>query len=145
MRPPPIDLRAGCNRQRRHPAHRCWAGIVAGNESFVAAQGAIYIGEVSQTLLHGFWEFQFQAQHVINNFAEAFFVELQRLGNIIEDAEIIHDETVSLAKHIAVGAVGARDGLQERVIAHWLVEIHGLQDGRIKTREQFGSDDQDLQ
>ncbi len=45
----------------------------------------------------------------------------------------------------AVGAVGARDGLQQGVVAHGLVEIQGLQDGRVEAGQQFGGDDQDLQ
>jgi hypothetical protein len=46
---------------------------------------------------------------------------------------------------VAVGAVGARDGLQQGVVAHGFVEVHGLQDGRVEAGQQFGGDDEDLQ
>jgi hypothetical protein len=78
-----------------------------------------------------------------DDLAEAFFVEFERLGHVVEDAEVVDDQAVGLL--VAVGAVGAGDGLQQGVVAHGLVEIHGLQDGRVEAGQQLGGDDEDLQ
>lgn len=117
--------------------------FLGGDESFVAVEGAVYAREVGEAFLHGCGEFGLEVDDIRDDAAEACFVEFERLGNVVEDAEVIHDETVGL--FIAVGAVGARDGLQQGVVAHGLVEIHGLQDGRVETCQQFGGDDDDLQ
>ena len=85
----------------------------------------------------------FRLDDIGNDLAEAFFVEFQRFGDVIEDAQVIHDQAVGL--FVAVGAVGARDGLQQGVVAHRFVEVHGLQDGRVEAGQQLGGDDQDLQ
>ena len=117
--------------------------FLGGDESFVAVEGFIHACKVGEAFLHGGGEFGFEVDDIRDDAAETFFVEFERLGNVIEDAEVIHDETVGF--FIAVGAVGARDGLQQGVVAHGLVEIHGLQDGRVETCQQFGGDDDDLQ
>lgn len=107
--------------------------FLGGDESFVAVEGAVYVREVGETFLHGCGEFGLEVDDIRDDAAETFFVEFERLGNVIEDTEIIHDETVRL--FIAVGAVGSRNGLQQGVIAHGLVETHGLQDRRLQRIE----------
>ncbi len=62
-------------------------------------------------------------------------VEVQRLGHVVEDADVVHDQAVRLL--LAEGAVGAADGLQEVVVLHRLVEIHHLQDRRVEAGEQL--------
>jgi hypothetical protein len=45
---------------------------------------------------------------------------------------------------VLVGAVHPGDGLQQGVVAHRLVEIHGIEHGRVEAGEQFLGDDEDL-
>ena len=65
----------------------------------------------------------------------AFLVELQRLGHVVEDAEVVHDQAVGLL--LAVGAVRAADRLQQGVVPQRLVEIHRLQDRRVEAGQQL--------
>src|SRR3712207_7115486 len=58
----------------------------------------------------------------------------QSSGHIVEDADVVHDQTMGLL--LTEGAVGATDGLQEVVVFHRLVEIHRLPDGRGEAGEQ---------
>ena len=71
------------------------------------------------------------------------FVEVQRPGHVVEDADVVHDQAVGL--FLAEGAVGAADGLQEVVVLHRLVEVHHLQDRRVEAGEQLAGDDDELQ
>ena len=73
----------------------------------------------------------------------SLLVEVQGLGHIVEDADVVDDQAVRLL--LAAGAVGAADGLQEVMVLHRLVEIHHLQDGRIEAGEQFAGDDDEFQ
>jgi hypothetical protein len=75
--------------------------------------------------------------------SEPLLVELQRLGHVVEHAEVVDDEAVRLL--VAVGAVGAADGLQQRVVAQRLVQVHRLQDRRVEARQQLGRDDEQLE
>src|SRR5680860_413767 len=70
-------------------------------------------------------------------------VPVDGLGYIVEDAQVVDDQTVSLGA--AVGAVGAADGLQQRVVAERFVQIHRLKDGRVEAGEELRSDDQHLE
>ena len=45
---------------------------------------------------------------------------------------------------VDIGAVDPRDGLQQDVIAHGLVEIHAVEDRRIVAGEEFVGDNQNL-
>ena len=80
---------------------------------------------------------------LVTTCADALLVELDRLGHVVEDAQVVDDQAVGL--RLAVGAVGAADGLQQRVVAQRLVEVHRLQDRRVEAGEQLRGDDQDLQ
>ena len=64
------------------------------------------------------------------------------VGDVVEDAEVVHDQAVGLSR---VQAVGAADGLQETVVAHGLVQVHGLEDRGVEAREELGGDDQELE
>ena len=46
---------------------------------------------------------------------------------------------------LIICAVCTADRLQQRVILHGLVQIHRLQDGRVKPGQQLGGDDHQLQ
>jgi hypothetical protein len=49
-----------------------------------------------------------------------------------------------LLRFVLVGAVHPGDRLQQRVIAHRLVEIHRVEHRRVEAGEQLLGDDQDL-
>ena len=73
----------------------------------------------------------------------AFLVELQCLSDVVEDPQVVHNQTVALL--FAVGPIGPADGLEKRVVAQRLVEVHRLKDGRIEPCQQLRRDDDDLQ
>ena len=84
-----------------------------------------------------------QLLDVGDDLLDALLVELQRLGHVVKDADVVHDQAVRLL--VAIGAVGAADGLQQGVVLHRLVEVHRLQDRRVEAGQQLGGDDQELQ
>ena len=73
---------------------------------------------------------------------DALLVELQCLGGVIEDAEVVDDATEGLFREEPVGPA---DGLKEGVILQRLIEIHRLENGRVEAGEELGSDDEDLE
>ena len=79
----------------------------------------------------------------VTTLRDALLVELKRLRDIVEHAEVVDDQAVRL--RLAVGPVRAADRLQQRVVAQRLVEIHRLEDRRVEAGEQLRGDDQDLQ
>ena len=84
-----------------------------------------------------------QLVDVRDDLGDAFLVELERLGHVVEDAEVVDDQAVRL--RLAVGPVRAADRLEQRVVAQRLVEVHRLQDRRVEAGQQLGGDDEDLQ
>jgi hypothetical protein len=73
----------------------------------------------------------------------SFLIEIERSCNVIKDADVVHDQTVSLL--LAVGAVGTADRLQQVVVLHRLVQIHDLQDRRIEAGKELTGDDHEFQ
>ena len=70
-------------------------------------------------------------------------VELERLGDVVEDAEVVDDQPMGLVRR--VDAVGAGDRLQQRVLLQRLVEVLAVQDRGVEAGEQLRRDDDDLQ
>ena len=84
---------------------------------------------------------------VFNNGLDFVAVERQCLLQLVEDADEIQNESVRLDHlrlFVFVRPVHAGDSLQQRVIAHRLVQIHRVEDRRIETGEQFFRDDQNF-
>ena len=66
-------------------------------------------------------------------------VEAQGLGQMVRQADVVHHIAALLAAH---DPVGAGDGLQQRVLAQLLVDVHHLLDRRIEAGQQHVADDQ---
>ena len=73
---------------------------------------------------------------------DRLLVELERLSDVVEDAEVVDDETVRLARAL-VGWCGRWPGAG--VVPQRLVEVHCLEIRCVETGEQLGSDDEDLE
>jgi hypothetical protein len=73
----------------------------------------------------------------------SLFIELKRLSDVVEDAEIVDNQAVGLL--FAIRAVRPADRLQQRMVAQRLVQIHGLQNRRVEACQQFRRYDDDLQ
>ena len=79
----------------------------------------------------------------VDDASDALLVELDRLGHVVEYAEVVDDQPVRLG--LAVRPVRAADGLKQRVVPQRLVQVHRLQDGSVEAGQQLRRDDQDLQ
>ena len=74
-------------------------------------------------------------------------IERQRLLQLVEDTHEIEHEAVRLdhlLPLVLVRPVHPRDRLQERVIAHRLVQIHGVEDRRVEPGQKLLRHDQNL-
>ena len=87
-----------------------------------------------------------QNVEVLDHAADVRRVELQRLLQFAQHADEIDDQPDPLlhALPVDIGPVHARDGLQQHVVAHRLVEIHAVEDRRVVAGEQLVGDDEDL-
>ena len=97
--------------------------------------------------LHLVFEEDFQELEILDDGVDLVAVEGEGLLEFVEDAHEIQNEPMGLhhlLRLVLVGAVHPGDGLQQRVIAHRLVEIHGVKHGRVEAGEQFLGDDEDL-
>ncbi len=84
---------------------------------------------------------------VLDDRVDLVAVERQRLLQLVEDADEVEHEAVRLdhlLPLVLVGPVHPRDRLQQRVVAHRLVEIHRVEDRRVEAGQQLLGDDQDL-
>jgi hypothetical protein len=89
----------------------------------------------------------FSSFEVLDDGVDLVAVEGQGLFQLVEDADEIQHEAVGLhhlLRLVLVGTVHPRDGLQQGVVAHRLVEIHGVEHGRVEAGEQLLGDDEDL-
>ncbi len=89
------------------------------DQPLVPGERAVDAGEVGETGLHGARKLGAEVGDVGDHLAETFLVELQSRSDVVENAQIVHDEAVRLP--VAVGAVGARHCLQQRMVAQRLV------------------------
>lgn len=73
-------------------------------------------------------------------------VEAQGLVQLLEDTDEVDDESDLLLHTVAVdeGAIHARKGLEQHVVAHRLVEVHRIQHRRVVPSQQLVGDDEDL-
>ena len=114
------------------------------HQALVAGLRAVDAREEREALLHRARRaWSLSPSMFADHAAEALLVELERLRHVVEHAEVVDDETVRLL--VAVGAVRAADGLEQRVVAQRLVEVHRLEDGRVEAGQQLGRDDEELQ
>ncbi len=97
--------------------------------------------------LHLVFEEHLQELQVLDDGVDLVAVEGEGLLQLVEDADEIEDEAVGLhhlLRLVLVGAIHPGDGLQQGVVAHRLVEIHGVEHGRVEAGEQFLGDDENL-
>ena len=72
-----------------------------------------------------------------------FLVKVERPRHVVKDPDIVDDQPVGL--FLAQGAVRPADRLQKVVVLHRLVQVHDLQDRRIKAGQELGGHDDELQ
>ena len=84
-----------------------------------------------------------QLLDVGDDLLDGLLVEGQRLGDVVEDAEVVDDQAVGLVGR--VDPVGAGDRLQEGVLLERLVEVLAVQDRGVEAGQQLRRDDDDLQ
>ena len=109
--------------------------LLRGHQTLVAAHRPVHAGEERQALLHLHRQRLPQLVDVRDDLLHRLLVEVQRPRHVVEDADVVHDQTVRLL--LAERAVRAADGLQKVVVLHRLVEIHHLQDRRVEAGEQL--------
>ena len=73
-------------------------------------------------------------------------IEGERLFQLLEDANEVEHESIRLHLPIVVlvRPVHPCDGLKQNVVAHRLVEVHAIEDGRVEPGQQFLSDNEDF-
>ena len=82
-----------------------------------------------------------EAEHVDHFVLLALVVVVERLLEMVADADIIDDEALVLGR--AGDAVDARNRLEQAVRDDDLVEVHDLLDGRVEAGQQHVVDDHD--
>ena len=112
-------------------------------KSLEAANLAVNPREERKTVLHKPRQHGLDLGDVLDHIADLLVIELERLGHIVEHADVVDDETIRL--RFAVHAVRAADRLQKRMVLHRLVEIHALQDRRVEPRQKLGRDNHELE
>ena len=88
-----------------------------------------------------------QQREVLDDRIDLIAVEGECLFEFVEDADEIQHEAVRLhhlRRLVLVRPVHARYGLQQRVIAHRLIEIHRIEDRRVEPRKQLFRDDENF-
>ena len=88
-----------------------------------------------------------QQPDVFHDGVDLVAVEGEGLLQLVEDAHEIQNEAVRLhhlRRLVFIGTVHPRDGLEQRVVAHRLVQIHRVEDRRIEAGEQLFGNDEDF-
>ena len=104
--------------------------------------------EVGRSLrLHLLLEEHLQELEILDDRIDLFAIESEGFFQLVEDPDEIEDEAMGLhhlLRLILIGPVHPGDRLEQGVIPHRLVEIHGIEHGCVESREQLLRDDQDL-
>ena len=106
------------------------------HQPFPAFQCAVDAGKILQTFPEQFGKFPLHFADICNHAPHTFFVKVQRPRHVIENPDIVNDKPVSFP--FVIRPVRAANSLQKRVVFHRLVQIHGLQNGRVKSGQEFG-------
>ncbi len=112
------------------------------DQALVAADGAVHAGEEGQCRVDRRAELGLEFLDVRDDLLDGGLVELERLGDVVEHAEVVDDQAVGLVR---VDPVGAGDGLQEGVLLERLVQVLRVQDRGVEAGQQLRGDDDDLQ
>ena len=102
---------------------------------------------VRRLALHLGLEELLEQGEVFDDGVDFFAVERQSLFQLVEDADEIQHEAVRfhhLLVFIFIGAVHTGDGLEQGMVAHGLVEIHGVENRRVEPGQQLFGHDKNL-
>ncbi len=96
-------------------------------------------------VLHLLVEADLENVQTLDHSVHVLRVEGQRLLQLVEDAHKVEHEPrwLPAAVLVLVGPVHPRDGLQQHVVAHRLVEVHAVEDRGVEAGQQLLGDDQD--
>ena len=86
-------------------------------------------------LLHLVFEEDLQECEVFDDGVDLIAVEGECLFEFVEDADEIEDKAVRFhhpLRLVFVGTVHPGDGLEQGMVAHRLIEIHGVEQRRVK-------------
>src|SRR5262245_7165642 len=89
----------------------------------------------------------FEEVEIFDDGIDLIAVESERLFQFVEDTDEVDDKAVRLDElllFVLIGSVHPRDRLQQRVIAHGLVEIHGVENRRIEAGQELLRNNQDF-
>ena len=111
--------------------------------ALLLAERPVHVLEEREALGHRLGELLLDLLDALHHALDIDLVELERVRCLIEESEVVHDDPGLLV--LVADTVGAADGLEQRVVAHWLVQVHRLQDRRVEAREQLGRDHQELE
>jgi len=107
---------------------------------------AVHPTELGQGPGHARVEPRDEAVHLDRALAASVGVGcLEGLGNLVAQADVVHDEAVAFllaGLRGGVAPVGAGDGLEQRVLPQRPVQVHHLLDRSVEPGEQLGGDDQ---
>ncbi len=98
-------------------------------------------------LLHLIPEQYFEQADVSDNRLDLFAVESQRFFELVEEVYEVEHQTLGFDHSpslVLIRSVYPRNGLQQRVVPHGLVQVHGIEDRRIEAGEQLLGDDEDF-
>src|SRR5262249_3987181 len=89
----------------------------------------------------------FKEVKIFDDGIDLIAVESERLFQFVENADKVDDKAVRLDElllFVLIGAVNPGDRLQQGVVAHGLVEIHGVEDRCIEAGQELLRDNEDL-
>src|SRR5262245_29434115 len=89
----------------------------------------------------------FEEVKIFDDGIDLIAVESERLFQFVEDTDKVDDKAVRLDElllFVLIRAVHSRDRLQQGVVTHRLVEIHGVENRRVKTGQELLRDNEDF-
>src|SRR5262245_65387309 len=89
----------------------------------------------------------FKEVKIFDDSIDLIAVESERLFQFVEDADEVDDKAVRLDElllFVLIGAVYPGDCLQQGVVAHGLVEIHGVENRRIEAGQELLRDNKNF-
>ena len=117
--------------------------LLCSSQSFPSSNCAIDAWEEFNTLLHECWNESFDLILIFDDCLNAFLVECKASCYVFKHSYKVNDKSTLLV--LIVCSIGAADSLKKGVILHWLVQVHALENWRIKSCEQLTSYNHELE